>query len=316
MSEYSAVCSATLPVFLVIFVGAWMRRARWLSLDADQSLMRMTINVLVPCLSFESILGNRAFEHWNSLLLLAPGMGIASILLGYAICAACAPFIQSASPAERRTFSFTTGTYNFGYIPIPLCIALFDRETTGVLFLHNVGVDAAIWTAGLIVLTGASARDGWKNALSPPLFAIVLALTLNFLHLRQYLPDFLMGAIHMLGQCAIPASLLLIGATILDYAGETRPTRRKRVSLLACLLRLLILPLLFLAAARWLPLPIELKRVIVLQAAMPAAIFPIVMTKHYGGDISTALRVVLVTSFMGLITIPLWLRFGLAWIAP
>ena len=46
--------------------------------------------------------------------------------------------------------------------------------------------------------------------------------------------------------------------------------------------------LLFLVLARYLPCPVELKRVILLQAAMPAAVFPIVIGKVYGGDTATA----------------------------
>ena len=50
------------------------------------------------------------------------------------------------------------------------------------------------------------------------------------------------------------------------------------------------------------------------QAAMSAAVFPIVMAKHYGGDPATALRVVLGTSLVGLVTIPLWLRVGMKFV--
>ena len=44
---------------------------------------------------------------------------------------------------------------------------------------------------------------------------------------------------------------------------------------------------------------------------MPAAIFPIVVTRVHHGDMPTALQVVLGTSIIGLITIPLWIGFGL-----
>jgi predicted permease len=47
---------------------------------------------------------------------------------------------------------------------------------------------------------------------------------------------------------------------------------------------------------------------------MPAAVFPVVMAKHYGGDPATALRVVLATSLVGLITIPLWIRAGMHYV--
>jgi predicted permease len=44
---------------------------------------------------------------------------------------------------------------------------------------------------------------------------------------------------------------------------------------------------------------------------MPAAVFPIIMARHYGGDPPTALRVVMSTSAASILTIPLWLRFGI-----
>jgi predicted permease len=84
---------------------------------------------------------------------------------------------------------------------------------------------------------------------------------------------------------------------------------------LACLIRLGILPLLFLGGAFLLSGPVELRRVMVLQAAMPSAVFPIIMARHYGGDSITAVRVVVVTTVLGLITIPLWIRAGMHWLA-
>jgi malate permease and related proteins len=64
------------------------------------------------------------------------------------------------------------------------------------------------------------------------------------------------------------------------------------------------------------PVDVALKSVLVIQAAMPAAIFPIVVTRAHHGDMPTALRVVLGTSVIGLITIPLWIGYGLHWILP
>jgi predicted permease len=56
--------------------------------------------------------------------------------------------------------------------------------------------------------------------------------------------------------------------------------------------------------------------VLVVQAAMPVAIFPIVVTRAHHGDMPTALQVVLGTSAMGLIAIPLWIGLGMHWTLP
>jgi predicted permease len=78
------------------------------------------------------------------------------------------------------------------------------------------------------------------------------------------------------------------------------------------LLRLGVLPVLFLLIARFLPCSADLKRVIIVQAAMPAGILPLVIAKHYGGRTLTAVQVVIGTTVLGIFLIPLWLRLGLA----
>ena len=81
-----------------------------------------------------------------------------------------------------------------------------------------------------------------------------------------------------------------------------------------CAVRLGILPVVMLCIARWLPCPVELKRVLVVEAAMPAAVFPIIMARYYGGQPLTAVQVVLATTALGLVTSPLWIRAGLAFV--
>ncbi len=80
------------------------------------------------------------------------------------------------------------------------------------------------------------------------------------------------------------------------------------------MLRLGLLPLFTLALAKWLPCPVELRRVMLIQAAMPCAVVPVILAKHYGGDPAEALRIILYTSAFGLLTIPFWLQLGLHWV--
>ena len=66
--------------------------------------------------------------------------------------------------------------------------------------------------------------------------------------------------------------------------------------------------------AKVLPISLELKRVMMVEAAMPAGVIPILIARHYGGKPLTAVQVVIGTTIVGLVAIPLWLRIGLAWI--
>ena len=69
-----------------------------------------------------------------------------------------------------------------------------------------------------------------------------------------------------------------------------------------------------LALAAWLTSSEPLKQVLLIQAAMPAATFPIVMTRLYEQDIRVAWLVVVGTSLLSLFTIPLWMIFGAMWL--
>ncbi|HWN95004.1 MAG TPA: AEC family transporter, partial [Methylomirabilota bacterium] len=249
---------------------------------------------------------------------LPPLIGFGTVALGIPLALLLRGATGLRDERSRRTFTFAVSIYNYGYVPIPLVLSLFKgeaaRNTLAVLFVHNVGVELALWSFGLILLGGGTLRDNWRKILNAPFFAIVLTLALNFLIGEHPVPAFIRTTAHMLGQCAIPFGVLLIGATMADYVHEFNSAGSMRLVIVSCVLRLGILPVLFLLLAKYLPCSLELKRIITIQAAMTAAVFPILLAKHYGGDPGTALRIVLGTSLAGFVTIPLWLRFGMKWV--
>jgi predicted permease len=313
MITIGTVLNAVIPVFAIMLAGLGMRRFNWLSEEADSSLFRVVVNLLMPCLILDTALGNPALNDWRNLAL-APLVGIGTVLLGVVAAWFVSAGLSVKEPATRRTYALATGLYNYGYIPLPLALLLFDERTASVLFLHNVGVELCLWTVLLWFLTGGHAGRDWRKFINAPLIAILLALLLNFTGAHAALPESLRNVLHLLGQCAFPLALVLIGATIADHLGELRHSSGWGPVLPGVLLRQALLPVAFLLLAKYLPASTELKRVIVLEAAMPAAVVPIVLARHYGGDPAMALRLVLGTSAVSLITTPLWIRFGLRWV--
>jgi predicted permease len=316
VNESLTVLTAVLPVFGIMAIGLWLRRRQWLSADADASLMRLTINLLLPSLIFDSVLGNDSLRRPENIFL-PPLLGFGMMAAGVGVAHLFAPLAGLKTASERRTFTFLTGLQNYAYLTIPLCITLFDPGTTGVLFVHNVGTEIGMWTLGVAIVSGRGLSMNWKRFLNPPLAALLLALIFNFLgqhiHLVQpfaFLGDVVLTIIHWFGRSAIPLALLLIGAIVADHMKEARGGNAVKAIGWAALVRLGLMPVIFLLLAKFLPVSIELKRVLVLQGAMPSAVLPIVLAKHYGGDARTAVQVALGTSLLGLVTIPLWIRLG------
>ncbi|HEX4349342.1 MAG TPA: AEC family transporter, partial [Verrucomicrobiae bacterium] len=257
MNEFVTVLTAVLPVFGIMAIGLGLRRRNWLTAEADQTLMRLVINLLIPSLIFNSVLGNAALRRPENLLL-PPLVGFGMVALGIAVARAFAPLAGLRSKPEQRTFAFLAGLQNYSYLTIPLCLSLFDASTTGVLFVHNVGVETAMWTLGMFVLTGSGLEGGWKKVFNAPLVALLLALAFNFAGMFFTPPaeipivgKMILTAIQWLGQSAIPLALLLIGAVVADHLEDARGGQAARVVSVAVLVRLGIMPVLFLLLAKF-----------------------------------------------------------------
>ena len=295
-----------LPVFLVIASGYALRRAGIFTEEGDRSLLGLLVNLLVPCLALDVIIGNEALErpaNW----IFPPLLGFLVPALGYLVCLGGARlFLRDVKKA--RTFASVAGLQNYGYIPLPICLALFDRDVVGVLLAFNMGVDIAMWTLGVALMPGGQAKGDWKKILlSPPIVSVAAGIALNAMGAGNWVPQAVDGAWHMLGLCAVPVGLLVTGAVLADHMRPGMLRRGWNTIGLALALRLGLLPALILAAALWLPLNPALRTVLIIQSAMPSAVFPVVLAKMHGGDMPTALRIVLGTSIASLITIPLWL---------
>ncbi|WP_158545290.1 AEC family transporter [Bremerella cremea] len=315
------IVSITAAVFTVMGIGAAARSLNWLSREADAGILKLSIRVLMPCFIFEKVVGNPVFNKASNVYM-PPVWGFLAVAVGcliaYSYARGSGTRLGFNTSDKIHSFAICIGIFNYGFIPIPLISEIFGERALGVLFLHNVGVELGIWTIGVSLASGGLTKGWWKNVLNPPSITIVISLIINGMAWDKLVPEFISQITGILADAAIPVMMLLIGATFYDQIFHAKVEGDRSspwpVYISAVMLRLLALPILFLLAALCLPISVELKQVVAIQAAMPAAVFPVVLTKHYGGDARTALRVVIATTVVGFVTIPLWISTGISWL--
>tara|TARA_R110002049_G_scaffold72490_5_gene187326 strand:+ start:3999 stop:5051 length:1053 start_codon:yes stop_codon:yes gene_type:complete len=346
-SDLWPIVTCVVGVFLVISVGAFCRQQGWLTREADQSLARLTANVLLPCLFLDRIL-------WGDDLAVPAAAGAAAWIppivgflttasgfaLGLLFARTLGRLVGLDTDAKQRSFALCVGICNYGYIPLPLAIEFYPQAVVD-LIMHNVGVDLALWSIGIAVIAGVTRpssgalesgasvhrpviKRAWYRAfLSPPLLAVAVATLIKQVMSPTVVPGVVQTAVSMLGECTIPMGLLLSGAIIIDFIRDATWAGSIRVVLSGILLRQGIFPALMLVVGAGLmgatfadepDANANLRVVVMLQAAMPAAVFPIVLVRMYDRDTTTALRVVLPTSLAGIVLIPLWLGIGKWWL--
>jgi len=304
------IVATALAVFVVTSFGAFLRKKGRLTDQADASLMWLVINVLLPALIINSVLRNPALDELENIFV-PPLLGFGSVLIGLGLGLLFYNRIGLSEEKQKRSFLLSNSLNNYGFLPIPLILTLYDRETLGVLFMHNVGVEMAIWTVGIMIITAKVAiKDRLKRLVNAPLCAVTSCLILTYSDLDVYIPEFFFRTVHMLGQSAIPLALLLVGSLMYDSVNHFQPRDGFKLIGSSLAIRLLLFPLIYIGLLWLLPLSLELKRVMLVQSAQPAAMLPIVLAKQYDSSPQVAFLVILCTSIGSMLTMPLWIHFG------
>jgi len=299
---------------LLLGLGWFLAYRGWVEPASRQSLMRLVIWVFFPAMIFDRVCGNPLINSGGTALLYL-GVGFGMIVAGILFGRLVGSFLAMPDEVHRRTFAFASGTNNFGYLGIPITAALFDRDVVGVLLVHNVGVEAAIWTVGIAVLAGKPGLSGLRNFLQPMPVALLIALTLNFTGVGASAPaKFVQDCCHAVGECAIPVGTILTGIYLHQTLQGFRLLAEPRLSLGIAAVRWVLMPCLLLLVAGVGITDVSLRKVMLVQAAMPAGMFSFLIVEMFGGKVQVSLRYAVLTMLFCPMVIPLWLWLGSRWL--
>ncbi len=314
------VLRQVMPVYLLMLLGALLRRFGLTRRENDDGILHLVFHVLYPCFIIDKILGSDSVRDVSAVAW-GIGTGFTLTASGFGIAWLIAGLLRFQRGTGKRTFALSAGVQNFGYTAIPVVEQIWvGTGAIAMLFVHNLGVELAIWSVGVMLISGQR-EIPWRRLINGPVVAVVLGLVLvatGWEGMRVPAgggpaePGVLRTTMRWLGSGAFPVAIFTTGAVVMDLIGRERPTLRASLGGIA--VRLAILPCVILAAARFLPSPEPLKQVLIVQASMPAAITPILLAKLYGGRPAVAVEIVVATTVVSLLTMPLILLLGRQWL--
>jgi len=293
-----------------MIAGAVLRRIGLVKKEHDEGAMRLIFNVMFPCLILDKVLGNEVVRS-GPVVAWAIGIGFTFIAGGIALGYLTGRVLGLKRGTGLHTFALSSGCQNFGFTAAPVVEILWGGGALALLFVHNIGVEFAIWSVGMMVISGGGGIP-WRQMINGPLVAVVLAMQLLALGLDDNITGPPREAISMIGIGSFPLAIFITGCTIMDLVGHEKPTFKIIAG--SAFVRLGLVPAAMLCAAKFLPLATEIRQVLVVQAAMPAAFTPILMARLYGGRPGMAVQVVLATTILSLLTLPWIITIGTEWI--
>lgn len=304
------VLVSVLPIYLLMVVGAILRVTGVLRKEHDDGVMRVVYVVMLPAFMLDKILGSEVVRS-GPVVFSSIGLGFGLMLAGTLVGLVVGRLIGLERGTGMRSFGLSAGCQNFGFTAAPVVEILWSTGALAVLFVHNIGCEIFMWTCGVAMMSGKGGIS-WRRFINGPVIAVLCGLWLVFMGWDVHITGPVRKGLSLIGVGAVPLAVVIIGCTIVDLVGAEKPTAK--IILGSALVRLILAPMLFLAAAKFLPIAAELRQVLVVQAAMPAAVTPIILARMYGGRTAIAAQVVVFTTGLSLFSLPWIITFGCRWV--
>jgi predicted permease len=269
------------------------------------------VGVALPAYMVANLMGgyDRA-----KLVAMLPGLPIpfAVMLLSYGLALALAAALR-VRRERRGAFASMFALSNTIFVGLPVNLALFGEESLPYVLLYYIANTSLFWTIGVYgiasdgaALSGKSrprlfSLESIKRIFSPPLTAFLASVALILLGV--HLPKAAIELCKTVGSMTTPLSMLFIGIVIARV--EWKRVRLERDLVLVLLGRFLVAPGLLVLLARPMDLPLLMKQVFFVQAAMPAMTQTPILASAYGADAEYAGLGTALTTVLSLATIPL-----------
>jgi predicted permease len=309
---------------MLIAVGCIGYKARIISAGGVSVIAALVVNISNPAtvfMAFQTTYSDDKLSDlgWSALLaVLAHVIGIAVSML----------FVKGRDRQklvlERASVLYT----NCGFMGIPLVQSVFDADGVFCLAMFIAANNILVFTYGVSSMMAAGPSG---SELSRPkrnqtkrrrlrfilaLFAqpslIAIFLGVGFFLLRLQLPGLLSNTVGHLADLTTPLAMMVAGATIMQ-SDFKKLLKKTKIYYVTCV-KLILLPLIVYGAFLLIPAaPVQVRNVILVGAAMPAATMVTVLAVRYKKDAVYASEIFAMTTVLSLITLPFAVMLPFVW---
>ena len=296
-------------IVLMISAGYLLSHKGWFDEKTSKLFSKLVCNLAIPCLMITQF--TESFDK-DKLLNLGGGLfaPFTSMAIGYVIAVVVSKIIR-VKKGRIGTFRSMFFVSNAIFIGLPVNMALFGEKSIPNVLLYYIANTTFFWTIGVYEISkdGQSGKanvfslDTIKRIMSPPLLSFLLGIILVLLDI--HLPKFVLDTCKYFGNLTTPLAMLFIGITI--YSVNFREFKFSWDMIAIILGRFLISPILILILCNFANIPLLMKEVFVIQAAMPVMTNTAIVAKRYNADYEYATVNTIITTITSLLIIPIYM---------
>lgn len=299
-----------LSIVIMIFIGYVLTAKGWFSDESSKLLTKLVITIALPALMISTVLGNLDRSQ-----LVSQGKDILIPAISMSICLIIAIIFSKlikTKPEDTGLFISMFFNSNTIFVGLPVNLALFGEKSIPYVLLYYIANTTFFWTIGVYFISKNGkqktnnkifSKNTIKRIMSPPLLGYIVALVLVMLKVN--LPNFIMDTCKYMGDITTPLSMLFIGICIFSVKFKDIKISKDMFGIVAG--RFIISPLTVFVITLFIPIPLLMKKVFIIQAAMPVMTNTSIIAKAYDGDTEYAAVMTVVTTVLSIIAIPLYM---------
>ena len=197
---------------------------------------------------------------------------------------------------------------NTGFVGIPIIQSLLGPEYVFYVTMTMAVGTFVLWTYGIYLMSGDIASISFRKIVTnPAVIALVIGLALFFapVHLPAMVNQVLTG----MGNLNTGLAMLILGANLgqSNIGLMVSDVRLYKASVL----RLVVVPLIVMITLFVMPCPYEIKMVMLISEATPCGAATSMLAQMYGAVYQYGTGLVIMTTLLSMITMPLVLTFAI-----
>ncbi len=301
MDVFSATLNQMMVLFLFLALGFFLNRELILPVTSSKVLSKLETFLFVPCLIFSVFYKYCTVENfkakWTYMLY---GLIIMAVSLFIAL------FLTRLFAKEdylKRIYTYSFAVSNFSFMGNAVVLGVFGEKILFDYMIFTLPLNMYVYSIGTasLIPSDKAKKISIKTFINPIFIALLLGAVMGLASIP--LPKFLTSAITSAGNCMSPLAMLLTGFVVGNFS--IRELVKNKKVYFASIIRLIILPAIFMLVLIALKTDKAILRVALCATAMPLGLNTVVFPAAYGGDTTPGASMALISHVLSIVTIPI-----------
>lgn len=299
MVDMKALLNLQAVMFLEMAAGFAVRKLNIVNGETKGVLTALIVYVTLPC----NIVKSFMIEMNGEILRQGLIMLVASVLVQVFLAGAASVCYNWLPKKRKMVFQYATIASNSGILGNIIAGAIYGD--LGYLYsaLYVIPQRIVMWSAGVSYFTEAPDKKTVikKVLMHPCINAVWLGMIVMFSQVK--FPEFLDTGIQSIGNMTSPLTMMFLGMSLAESGFSGLITKH---TCLYSIIRFIIIPTMVMLGCFIVSMDPVAAGVAVVLAAMPAASMTAVVASQYEGDVEFAANVVVLSTILSILLLPVW----------